>query len=458
MNGNAAQSKLGLALAFAVLGLSTLWCFDLLVLKIPVLTPLDTPEGSQASLSPIYAFFQPAWRWTALLFPLCAGMLIWRAVGLADPQQTSRRWFTLLLVAVSLLLPLCLFLVRELPSNLGSNLTYYQNEEVYDDARKITDLADFYRRYVQLIPQLSLHGQHFPPGHATLLFVLAKAFGSTTLVVGVCVITLFTAGMVCVYRALACQLDEQRARQGALLCLACPSCLDFACTSMDAVFFAAAALCLWLAFAALARPQSIAIAVFAGSSLFVAILLSYSALPLALAILLCAALKCRKNAWQPIRPLLIMGACFAVLILCMGLFTGFNLPAHFIAALRHNVDLMTRVIGHHPGELYLLISYGNAAAFLIGSGVAMTGALLLRLLSPNRFGGRLSLAFAAVLAVLTFGSIHQMETERIWIYAVPWVVFAALESGRLSTADLRLLLAVGLAQAFVMEVLLFTLW
>ncbi len=458
MNADESRSKALPAIALAALGLIVLWSIDLFVLNIPVLTPLDTPSFEQPALSPIYAFVQPALRWTTLLFPLCVGLLIWRTTALTGPDTTSRWWFTLQLLAVSLLLPLSLFLVRELPSNLGGNLTYYENEEVYDDARKITDLADFYRHYVKRIPELSLHGRHFPPGHATLLYLLARVFGSGTLVAGIFVITCFCAGMVCVYRALACQLDERRARQGALLCLACPSCLDFACTSMNAVFFAAAALSLWLAFAALARPKNVVIAILAGSSLLVAILLSYSALPLGLAIGLFAALKCRRGAWQPMRAILIMGACFAALTLCVALLTGFSVPEHFIAAFDHNVDFMTTVIGRHPGGLYLLISYGNAAAFLIGSGVAVTGALLLRLIGPCRFGGRLSLAFAAVLAVLVFGNIHQMETERIWIYAVPWVVFAALEPGALSPTALRLLLAAGLAQAFAMEVLLFTLW
>ena len=96
-----------------------------------------------------------------------------------------------------------------------------------------------------------------------------------------------------------------------------------------------------------------------------------------------------------------------------------------------------------------------AAAFLIGSGVgivaaACAGWTILR----NPW----STAFAATLLVMVVGGIYFMETERIWLFAIPWLVAIALSRGAFAISSLRLLLAASLAQALAMELLLFTLW
>jgi hypothetical protein len=51
-----------------------------------------------------------------------------------------------------------------------------------------------------------------------------------------------------------------------------------------------------------------------------------------------------------------------------------------------------------------------------------------------------------------------METERIWLFALPWVAAAAVAAGPFERGSLRLLLGSGLAQALAMEIGLFTLW
>jgi hypothetical protein len=377
---------------------------------------------------------------------------------LLDPGTIPRARFVVVLGAASLLLPFALYAVRDAPGELGTLLTFYPGEEVLYDARRIARLGDFYRRYTELLPRLSLHGQHFPPGHATWLYAVGTIFGDSVRAVGVAVLVLFAGGMIAVYGALACRLDEKRARQGVLLCLASPAMIDFACTSMDAVFFAGAALSLWLFLLAFREKRSPAWAAAAGSALFVSILLSYSALPLGLFLLLVGLSRVRPGQWGAFVTLGIMGLCLLLLSLLLGWITEFHLLDHFTVARAYNEKLMTSVIGRHPGQLYSLIAYGNAAAFAIGCGIGLLGALALQW-SEGRFPGRpLGVSVTVVLCILVFGNIHQMETERIWLYAIPWIAWLALDGGRLPTPALRMLLAAGLAQAWLMEVFLFTLW
>ena len=51
-----------------------------------------------------------------------------------------------------------------------------------------------------------------------------------------------------------------------------------------------------------------------------------------------------------------------------------------------------------------------------------------------------------------------METERVWLFVLPWIALAAVTAGAFEARSLRLLLFAGLAQALAMEIGLFTLW
>jgi hypothetical protein len=57
------------------------------------------------------------------------------------------------------------------------------------------------------------------------------------------------------------------------------------------------------------------------------------------------------------------------------------------------------------------------------------------------------------------GGLYTMETERILMFAVPWLALsAAAATTTLSDSAVVLLIVVGWAQAFAMEGFLFTLW
>ena len=119
---------------------------------------------------------------------------------------------------------------------------------------------------------------------------------------------------------------------------------------------------------------------------------------------------------------------------------------------------MTSVIGMPPHQLYFLIAYGNAAAFLIGSGLALLPAVIIRFCHQGEpRSDAFSLATIITLAAMAFGGMYIMETERIWLFALPWVALTACAASPPGNV-LRLLLAAGLSQAYLMEVVLFTLW
>jgi len=117
------------------------------------------------------------------------------------------------------------------------------------------------------------------------------------------------------------------------------------------------------------------------------------------------------------------------------------------------------VIGRTVASAYFPTTLGNIAAFLIGAGLtsvplfvrAGTSALWLR--RPRA----LYLATAVTLAVICAGGVYTMETERILMFAMPWLAVSAA-SEAVSDSAVELMIGVGWAQAFAMEAFLYTLW
>jgi hypothetical protein len=62
------------------------------------------------------------------------------------------------------------------------------------------------------------------------------------------------------------------------------------------------------------------------------------------------------------------------------------------------------------------------------------------------------------LAAMTLGGIYFMETERVWLFALPWIALAAVSAGPFERGALRLILFGGWLQTLAMETGLFTLW
>ncbi len=452
------------ALAAVTLLLCALWLVDLFVLRTPVLTPFIAAGETLPALTPIYAFWLPVLSLRALGFAAAALVFVLCAVRLARPGDTSRGAFLAALLIFTTVLPLSLFALRQGLGELGSQFAIYPNEDVYFDALQIRDFRPFLAHYVELMPRLSLHGRHFPPGHASLLYAVGQVFGTGLLPAGIAVLACFATACVFVYLAIARISGEASARQGAFLFLAAPSVLDFACTSMDAVFLLFAGFAWWLAAGVVAslergprpsRAQRCVAPLQTGVALLVATCFSFSALPLGLGIGLALAIAGRRSWRETIEALGLVGAGYVAAGLALFAATGFALWDCLAVAMSSNLEFMTRVIGRDPSDAYGLLSYGNGAAFLIGSGVALVTAACAGA-APRRHAW--DGAFLIALAVMTLGGIYFMETERIWLFAIPWLAAMACSGRTWLPGSFRLLLALGCVQAFAMEALLFSLW
>lgn len=458
------------ALAAAALVCAGLWALDRFVVRVDVLT---TFRGARAA-SPLYAFWNPIARPEALLFALAAIAYVVLAPRVADPERTRRGAFVATLVAAAFVLPLALFLVRQDLGELGAPFRTYANEEFWDDAKKIplvgdasgrTGVAAFLAHYVELMPRLSLHGQHFPPGHALLLHSIAGVVGERLPAVALGVLAIAALGVVAAFLALRELLDERAARQAALLVAALPPFVDFACTSMDAVFFAWASLALWASLCALRVDAKAAWPLLAGVALAWAALASFAVLFVGLAVVAYAvALGLRRERmWSTLaRRLALVGSGFAASLALLWLLTGFGWWDCLVHARESGLALMTRVLRGPPSSRWGELSFGNGAAYAIGSGVALVALVLARArpfgAPSDRARDAWSPAALATLALMTAGGLFFMETERIWLFTLPWAAAIALAPGALGSASLRVVLTLACAQALALEALLFTLW
>jgi hypothetical protein len=443
-----------LALVACAAALAAGWLLDFLVFR----PPFPVAYRGIAPLAPLYAFPIPVLRVQAAVFAALAALLVAASRTLCDPGRVGRRAFAAALGAAALLLPAALFLVREDLGRLGGQFEIYRGDEFLEDARRIGSVGAFLEHYVASMPSLSLHGSHFPPGHALLLHAVGLLFGEGTLPAGIAVLALSAAGVVAAWLAIEELCPGGPARQAALLLLACPSMLDFACSSMDAVFLLFAALALRAGLRAVAPEAGPGSALLCGALLLAAAFFSFSALPLGLVLLLHAAFAgARRPARTAVR-LAWIGAAFALAAWILYAATGFAIWSCLLEARRGGLELMTRALGTDPRSLAPQFWYGNLAAFAIGAGVAPVAALAARLRAGRLAADAWTPAVLLALAAMTLGGFYFMETERVWLFALPWTAGAAVSAGIFDPRSLRLLLAAGLAQALAMEIGLFTLW
>jgi len=434
--------------------LAIAWVLDFAVFR----PPFPTGYQGRAALAPLYAFPIPVLRVQALAFAALAFALLSASDRLADPSRTRPRAFGAALFAAANLLPLALFWTRQDLGELGSQCEIYRGDEFLLDARHIGSLGTFLANYVRNMPSLSLHGSHFPPGHAVLLFLVGKTFGEGTFPAGASVLALFAAGIVVAWRAIEVLAPGRAARQAALLLLASPSALDFACTSMDAVFFLFAALALRAGLRAFSPEGTPRQAIGTGILLLVAAFFSFSTFPLGLALLFYACFTGRHALGRTAARLAWTGGAFVAAALLLDGATGFALWKCVPEARRLGQELMARAVDGDPRSFFLQFDYGNVVAFAIGAGVALLAALVARLRARPVLAEPWTPAALLALAAMGFSGIYFMETERIWIFALPWIAAAAVAAGPFEGGSLRLLLGSGLAQTLAMEIGLFTLW
>lgn len=403
-------------------------------------------------LAPIYGFFLPAatpWIFAALAAVAAAILLARRAGTLPTPVFLVAAW------ALAAALALSVHAARSggLP---GRELAFYRGEEILEDAAAIRSVPEFLRTYTAKQPELSLHGRTKPPGFALLEYLLLGVLPGRERALGVALL-LMAACLPLAVHALTRRLtgSEPQARSAALLASAIPASVLFGAVSLDAVFAVVAAVVLALA-SSLVLGRSSAAALGVGGALFVALMLSYSALIVGLIVLVWLALARRGAPRALAKDASLAAATLIGPFLVLRLAWGFDAWACFVNARRLNAEAMTAILGKPLATVWPYASVGNLLAFALGLGPAVVAALAL--LRRGDLGERLApLAAASAIALLAAcaGGVYLLETERILLLLVPAAAVLATSSRSVRP---EVLVGASALTALLAELAIFTLW
>ena len=294
----------------------------------------------------------------------------------------------------------------------------------------------FLERFPEIVAVAPTHVAGHPPGLVVTLHLLgidtAAGLAALTIVAG----ALATPVLYLLGRSL---FGESEGRVAALLFVFVPTSMLYGATSADALY---ATLALAAAAALLARRWRTQ--VLGALALALASFFSYALLAAGAWAVLVAWLRRPANG-SAARLALLAGAALVGLYLALYLVTGFDL----FAAVSATEDRYREGIANvRPYAFYF---FGSPAAYLVMLGpVAWFAARALARREAT------AVALALVIAVSMVAGYTKAETERIWLFLVPFACLAAARA--ISARRVPLLLAALTAQAVLFEILLFTKW
>jgi hypothetical protein len=295
----------------------------------------------------------------------------------------------------------------------------------------------FLDRFAELVPSLPVHAAGHPPGLLLTMHALGidSPAGLAALTIGVGALS-GPLGYLLGRQV----LDERRARLAALLLALAPGALLFGATSGDAVY-----LTLGLLAAVPLAARSTAARATGAALLAIGSFFAWSLLAV--------------GAWAAILTLRRDGirAAAGLAVLCAIALAAFYALVHAasgydpIGTLRSTEEVYRAgVASIRPYWFWLL---GSPAAFLLVLGLPLSW-LALRGLAA---GETLAVAIFTVIAVATILGFTKAETERIWLFLVPFVCLAAA-AATTERAPVRPLLAALAAQALLYELVWETVW
>jgi methylthioxylose transferase len=296
-------------------------------------------------------------------------------------------------------------------------------------------VGHFLSHFPEITARLPIQAEGHPPGLLLAMHYLgidtAAGLAALTIVVG----ALATPLLYLLGRELT---GEREARAAALLFVFVPTSLLYGATSGDALFSTLGVLA---AVGLLARRP--ANRVLGGAALAFAAFFSYALL----AVGAWAALVRwrREGIGAALRLAATIAAVLVVAYVALDLLTGFNM----ISAIRATDSRYREGIARlRP---YAFWFFGSPAAFLLMLGpVAWFAARSLAAKEAT------AIALALVIAISVLAGYTKAETERIWLFLVPFACLAAARS--LSARRLMPVLVGATAQAVLIEIFLFTKW
>ena len=297
-------------------------------------------------------------------------------------------------------------------------------------------LHAFLDRFAEVAPSLPTHPSGHPPGLLVALHLLridtARGLAAFAIGTGALAAPLTYA----LGRSL---LSEESARTAALLFVFAPSSLLYGATSADALYAtlgvaAAAALLARRRLLGVLGPPALAVASF------------FSAALLGAGLWAVLVLGSRGQLRRAATTAAAVALCVAGLYAALYAATGFD-PVGTL----HSLDAAYR-IGIAGARPYAFWVVGSPAAFLVALGLPVAW-LALRAIAARDAAAT---ALAAVVVASALLGFTKAETERIWLFLVPFACIAAarvLDRRRLGPVLLALA-----AQALAVQLLLFTIW
>lgn len=333
----------------------------------------------------------------------------------------------------------------------------------------------FLHDYVALMPELPLHCRSHPPGGPLFLWLVERLFGAGVVPASLATIVFGSLAAPAIYLLARDVLDESPARLAACLYLLAPNVVCYTATCMDAVFNAPMVWSIFFLWK-LRSGRPIAFGVAGGTAAALAALVTFSASFLALwgvVLLALTALGDRKKLHHTLVGLSAAGATAAAIYFALYVYSGYDVLETLRQAIRgQNAIVEDR--GHNTLRQDVHFAIANLVAFLFCSGLPLTvlwgkqlwAELRPATASPARW---LLLSFAAALLLVDIAPLYTLETERIWIFMVPWLAIGAAaqlalsqstenrSSGELSPRAWAALLLLA-AQTLLMEVLFDWVW
>ncbi len=394
-----------------------------------------------APLPPTLFRFRPAF---GPLAPLAAALLalgVVAAPALCAPRVRPPA-FALAATALALVLRVALNVARAGPVDLWIFFDPRFGEGTVEYLAALPALEFgpllFLDRFAEIASALPVHAAGHPPGLLTLVAVLeietAPALAALVIGVGVLAVPLTYL--------LARELldDEGAARAATLLLVFCPSALLYGASAADALFATLGT------FAALALVCRRRLARLVGGPAALAAAFFFSYANLAVGAWAAVTLWLREGARSGLTTAAATAVGLVSALVAAWALTGFD-PLGSLAA----TEAVYRV-SIARSRPYPYFVFGAPVAWMLALGPPVA-VLWLRSVGARRAP---ALALAAVVAASALAGFTKGETERIWLFLVPLACVAAAPA--LPRRWLVPVLAMLAVQAFLMQVLLGTVW
>jgi len=371
--------------------------------------------------------------------------------------------------------------------------------EYFSDVPAVKGVGSFLHGYVENRERYSIHTRTHPPGAVLFLYFVNRLIAPGIVPAAWSAVIVTATGIVPFYLLARRLAGERVARLAIALYPIAPSLVLFGATSMDGIFLVPLLWSVYFLQRAITLPPSpctqgegwgggrtligrrnphpgpppeykgrgfIFHAIAAGIALTISLMFSYVTVCIGVMMLIYAILELAEN---PNRLWRVAGSFAICAILILGLLatihhlTGFNYLACFKASRSYDhYSMQTFSISFGR---YLDISFSNLIAFLIGVGlpaIVLWGRETIESLNRRTSADRFNIALVISVLIFSFARLFTHETERVWLFFIPPALIAA--ASRIARRDddkARLLewtMCLSFAQAWLFQLLLFTIW